>query len=188
MNKKQYNIFLDLDGVFADLEKKLCEIYNKEINQFTKKDWDSALKIYTQPESNINLFLDLDLLPGALDFYNLMLELRKKENIEIYFLTSISLNKTFGRRVKAEKELWVIKNLGKEIPILFSDSWKLKRSQLYFYNILSKISKTEYINILIDDFILQKENWENSGGIFIHHENDFKQSYNKLINIIQNGN
>ncbi len=171
-----YNIYLDLDGVFANLEKKLSEILNKPMESLTKDDWNDSLRKYTKPDSKINLFLDLEIMPWSKQFYLLMLGLNKREDINISFLTSISADKTNKRRVIAEKQLWIIRNFGDDFNVLFSDSWKDK----HCYIIDSENNK----NILIDDFILQKDVWEKNGGIFIHHRGSLEQSYKQLINLI----
>lgn len=188
MNKK-YIIYLDLDGVFADLGTTLSKLLNKPIKNLLEEDWDNALIKYTQPESKVNLFLDLEPMPWSKEFYSLMLQLNKREDISISFLTSVSASKTNKRRVIAEKELWIIKNFGCDFPVHYSDSWKTKHETMGNYDCEFQSDMranvvVELVHILIDDFILQKELWESYGGVFIHHQGDLKQSYHQLIELI----
>lgn len=182
-------IYLDLDGVFADLGTKLSKLLNKPIETLLEEDWDNALIKYTKPESEVNLFLDLEIMPWSKEFYSLMLQLNKREDISICFLTSVSAKKTNKRRVIAEKELWIIKNFGCDLPVHYSDSWKNKYETMGDYDCEFQSDMranvgVELVHILIDDFILQKELWESHGGVFIHHQGDLKQSYHKLIELI----
>lgn len=179
-------IYLDLDGVFADLGTKLSKLLNKPIETLLEEDWDNALIKYTKPESEVNLFLDLEIMPWSKEFYSLMLQLNKREDISICFLTSVSAKKTNKRRVIAEKELWIIKNFGCDFPVHYSDSWKTKHETMdcEFQSDMRANVGVELVHILIDDFILQKGLWESHGGVFIHHQGDLKQSYHKLIELI----
>jgi len=95
-----YNIlYVDMDGVIADFNNAI-----KKINADVKTDWTMIEAVEKVCQENPNLFLTLDLIPGAHDSI-----MKLNDHFDIYFLSTPmwSLPTSF-----TDKRLWIEKHFG----------------------------------------------------------------------------
>jgi hypothetical protein len=154
VTKGEYEIFLDIDGVFADFDKGVQKIldepyserrYEKE-PKFKKKMWDTINKYRKDGKE---FWFNLELLPDAMDLWNYT----KKYNPT--FLTATG---TSGKeKTEDEKRRWVADKFGKNVPVLVVEAARDKK----------KHSKEN--RILVDDKEKAIKPWEEAGGIGILH-------------------
>lgn len=94
------NIFVDLDGVLADFNKKVIEIFGQYPTQFKKQEWN---KISNYP----NFYGSLELLPNALKLWENLVQLKKQYNYKLYILTGLPM----GDWAEPQKRDWCKKYL-----------------------------------------------------------------------------
>ncbi len=156
-----WNIYCDLDGVLADFDKGISNIFNgKKPEQLNREEmWKGV----TSQEKNGGFFASLNWAPGGKTLWKELMKLKKSGLVNVKVLTGIprynmkGRYKTNKRWAKNQKKQWCRKNLGYDIEVITcftSDKhkWSNKKS------------------ILIDDFDWAKGPWENKGGIFILHK------------------
>jgi 5'(3')-deoxyribonucleotidase len=132
--------FVDLDGVFADLDAKLNELsFNDPQYTITDDDWRYIASL--QPL----LFYQLNLLPGAVELWQFL------EPLGAVILTATPA--TFYDAAE-QKRRWVVRHLHSTSIITCT--------QKHDYSSPS--------HVLIDDMIKHQSAWEKRGGIFIHHK------------------
>lgn len=154
------NLFLDLDGVMADFDKKIKELgftpneEHKPYLELSSKDKEKDREQWKAIWEHGNFFLSLEKMPDADILF---------EYIEKYDPIVITGVPTFDRKkMKAysyQKFLWVQKNLGirdRDRFIACASRDKQKHMK-------------DGVNVLIDDRSLNCKNWWNSGGIPIQH-------------------
>jgi len=143
-------IYLDLDGVLCDFEKKYIELYNESPKNAREK------KLFSKNWNNFvetKQFEKLDFFPGALE----LIKYVNQTNIPVEILSS-SGGEKFHSIVEEQKRKW------------------LKDHNIdYKANIVSsRRRKAKYATpntILIDDTSEVIQFFEDAGGIGILHEN-----------------
>ena len=139
-------LFLDLDGVLADFEKKVLEITGKKPEQLKQRFmWPRIAK-------HPNFYGTLDWMPDGEDLWN------QTKHLNPIILTGLP----GGSWAEPQKRLWCTQHLGPEIQVITCLSReKHLRAQPYI------LPNTKAL--LIDDREKLKPQWEEAGGIFIHH-------------------
>lgn len=140
-------INLDLDGVFADFDKRFSEIVGFAYHENPKAAWAKLEKIE-------NLFLSLKPLPGALEFFE---EINERATRPIRILTALPLLTDKLITAPSDKRAWVARHLCPNIQVICSDGWGDKKN---------------YCNsgdVLVDDMARNIEDWIGVGGRGIHH-------------------
>ena len=146
--EKEYNIFVDLDGVMADLDKLVKERTGMTFDQLRATGTGFTKFCAAQREEGNTIFDELDKMPGA-DFLWAYLV---KYNPDVLTATGYPEEKA-----KAEKIQWVMNNLSGYNRILTT---------------ISGADKHKYAapnHILIDDRDKAILPWREAGGIGILH-------------------
>lgn len=154
-------IFLDLDGVMADFDKHFTDLFGLEPPSKGGTDDDTMWKLVYE---HGNFFRTMPLMEGAKRFYMAA----ALAGIEFIILTAAS--KKHYQHVAEQKMEWVRKHFG---PIILT------------LPVYGSSSKALFIqnkdDILIDDYKKNCDRWTAAGGIAIHHQGDFNQTYYDLL-------
>jgi len=149
--KTDYKIFVDLDGVVADLDKHVLELTGKTFPQLRKDDNDDGFQNFvdSQRAEGNTIFDDLPLMPDAQELWNYIVKYKPS------ILTATGVPEA---EAAAEKIRWVMENLSGYDKI---------------YTVKKSILKAEYAqpnHILIDDRVKSINPWREAGGIGIEHK------------------
>ncbi len=158
MNK----LYLDLDGVFADFNKKVFEITGEHSSQLTPKSlWSQLTRVD-------HFFATLHPLPESLDYFR---ELKDRALIPIEILTGLPLQIGKFKTSEMDKRAWVKLYLDADIKV----NCTTRRGD-----------KVKYIkssdDILVDDTKFNITTWSGAGGVGLLHEN-WEQTFTKLITL-----
>jgi len=146
--KKDYRIFVDLDGVLADLDKHVKEITGMTFLQLRATGSGFAEFVADQREQGNTVFDDLDKMPDADVLWNY---------VKQYDPAILTATGTPHEKAAAEKIRWVYDNLDgfSEILTTISGADKHKYAEPH--------------HILIDDRDKSINPWREAGGIGIQH-------------------
>jgi 5'(3')-deoxyribonucleotidase len=157
---KGTKIYLDLDGVLADLDARLLSLSGKKFSDFPSTS--AAWKVFGQYK---NLFADVPKMSDADQLVAGVQQLAKQHHCTVEILTAIPLLTTMPS-AENDKHEWVKKHFG-NIPFNIGphakDKWKHCRAG----------------DILIDDKLLNIQQWNDVGGFGILHT-DARHSLNQL--------
>jgi 5'(3')-deoxyribonucleotidase len=164
---KIFVVALDMDGVLVDFDKGMKEIFgidttylNKSSSEMSPEEKINKKKMYAKLQYHGDKFWQhLDPMPQAFDLFNYV-----TKNFDWYILTAYT---TSGQSECIRGKITWVKNHLNMIPT--EDNFICTRSEL----------KQDYVNhkahnkkaILIDDRIRNIRQWEEKGGIGIHHTN-----------------
>ena len=148
--KKEYKIFVDLDGVMADLDAHVLDLTGKTFPQLRKNDQDDGFQNFVDAEraDGQTIFDNLDPMPDAHQLWDYIVEYKPS------ILTATGVPEV---QATAEKIKWVHDNLSG-----FDNIITVKKSVL----------KADYAapnHILIDDREKSIQPWRAAGGIGILH-------------------
>lgn len=146
--KTDYRIFVDLDGVMADLDKLVKERTGKTFEQLRATGSGFTKFVAAEREAGRTIFDDLDKMPGADYLWGYLV----KYNPDILTATGYPIEKA-----TAEKIRWVMDNLSGYNQILTTTSGAEKK----------KYAAPNHI--LIDDRMKAIGPWREAGGIGILH-------------------
>lgn len=139
-------LYLDIDGVFADFEGYIEEVAGKKMTEISSKElWSRIIPgLVNTPESP---FLNFKLLPGAFDLYH---DLRDLKPI---FLSSTGFKHDIEthRLVEKQKTKWVKENLDKDAKVICVSASRYK--SIFAAN----------NSILVDDRTQSTDNWSKHG-------------------------
>lgn len=146
-------VYVDLDGVLADLFNHIGKIHDVEhYNEMTKKQWEDFFK----ETDAYHLFRDLPAFPNIHTLLNLVISMFGE-----YKILSSPLNFDPPNSIRGKQE-WIAKHLDpKPVECIFDH-------EKYKYAINNDGSP----NILIDDFRSNIKQWDKAGGIGIKFQND----------------
>ena len=142
------NIFVDLDGVLADFDKKILEIFGEYPEQFKKNEWK---RIANYP----NFYGSLDLMPNALEFWNNIVDIAKSHHCGLYILTGLPM----GGWADPQKREWCKKHLNYDYDLVITCFSKDKHNYC----------STKF-DILIDDRLNNCQDWIQAGGMAYNYE------------------
>lgn len=155
------NVFLDLDGVMADLEGFYETLFGHRMN-----DCKTKALMWSNIHGHGQFFRDIPVYAGAKHF------LTKLRNLSGYYdrlsvLTSCPKSKY--EEVAAHKKEWVREHLGDLFVIPCRDSTT------------KPLFLQQPGDILIDDWGKNCQAWQDAGGVAIKHEGeDFDSTYERL--------
>lgn len=144
---KEYQIFCDLDGVLTNFDKawKKLGISDKDFRSYQEEVGDAYAYTVLKKRGGIDFWIEMEWLDDGKDLWNFI----KKYN-PIILTTPANFEES-----KEGKKIWVQKNLGDDIRIIFS-----KNKEKY----------ANSRNILIDDYQKKIDDWIEHGGIGILHK------------------
>lgn len=133
-------LFLDLDGVLADFDRGVKAVTGKRPEELKLRDmWRALAK--------------------APDFYGTLEFMHDAEELWEFcrpFRPTILTGLPLGRWAPPQKERWVRRMLGADVPIITCMS-------------RDKHNYSGPGHVLVDDRASTREAWERAGGTFIHH-------------------
>jgi len=151
-------LYLDLDGVFADLEGYCKKTLDIDYLADPKLAWSRIDKI---PE----FFKHLGIIRGSANFFD---DIMEYATCEVKILTALPL--LTGELITApgDKRWWVHNYLDEDIQVITVDSWERKKD----------FAKG---NVLLDDSRRNILDWEFHGGQGVWHTSkDYQHSLNQL--------
>lgn len=139
-------VFLDLDGVMADMDGTYEKHWGVRLNRHMTSD---PPNMWENIKSVDRFYYHLPLMPDALELWEGVLKLHPNPAI----LTGVS---KFTPEADADKRAWVAKYLGAHVPV---------------YTSLSKNKRDHGKpgDVLVDDWFKWRSRWEEMGGVFILH-------------------
>jgi len=150
MQKHKYDkIWVDMDGVIADFDKRFEELYGPKSSQKAVKD-EQQFREFIAGQN----FATLDLFPGALTLLKYLRDLP----IPVEMLSS-SASPEYHDEISRQKKIW------------------LDTHQVTFHPIFvpGKHLKAQYAtptSILIDDDEQNIKDWNAAGGLGVLHRNE----------------
>jgi 5'(3')-deoxyribonucleotidase len=155
-------IYLDLDGVFADFEKRAIELVGKNPKDMEPKEFWTKLGKFD------HVWRDLEVIPQSRLLYDAVMRV---PDVYVTFLTALPKSK--GKLVTAsdDKKRWVREHFGNQCSVI---------------TVIGGINKAKYIqtpdDILIDDTAKNIDAWNSAGGIGILH--DSKDVYSTIFRLM----
>lgn len=158
-------VYVDMDGVLADLYNHAAEIHDVDhYNEMTKDQWEAFFK----DSDAYHLFRDIEPFSTA----NQLLELVKKY-AGGYRILSSPLNFDREGSIKGKRE-WLAKHI--KIPadkIVFEhDKYKYA------------VQPNGTPNILIDDYGVNTRAWDSAGGIAVKYQAD-EDTLDKVVQVLE---
>lgn len=143
------DLYLDLDGVFADLQKKVIDIFGRGYEDIPSSElWATLGK-----ESH--LFRNLEMIPNSIKLFEFVQTI---PNVRLSILTSLPNPTENLYTASIDKILWVDDNLSKTISV---------------NTVYGGIHKAAFVkhpsDILIDDLTRNINAWSAAGGTGILH-------------------
>jgi len=144
------NIYLDMDGVIADFDKRYIELFNITTKQSERdKKWVQFFDKFIEERH----FATLDLMPEAIE----LMDYLKSTGIPIIILSSTS-SENRDNEIRPQKMEWLKKHKI-DFPVILVPGARLKKDY------------ATPDSILIDDTSKNIDDWRREGGIGILYEN-----------------
>jgi hypothetical protein len=137
-----YKIYMDLDGVLCDFEKRVHEIFGKGPKEIPLKD------MWKRLAQEKNFYGSLDWMPGGEKIWNYV----RKYDPEV--LTGVPM----GNWAPGQKRSWCAHHLGGDVTV-----------HTVFARDKKNFAAPNHI--LIDDTEKNIREWQEAGGIAIHYKN-----------------
>lgn len=158
------NIFLDLDGVMADLEGHYRGTFDHAM-----ADAPSRNQMWRNIDGVEDFWLNIPVMKGGHEFFTWLLAVCYHYGAELSILTAAPDNEKHEGIARHKKE-WVKKNLG---DVMVLPSYGSERKAMYLQN---------PGDILIDDWKKNIVAWEAEGGKGIKHVGqDFESTKAALV-------
>ena len=138
-------LYLDLDGVLADFDTLGSKILGMPTREHEQTH--GTVQFYSKLRQYGSFFLDLPLMPGALELYNAVKHLKPK------ILSGIPWQIP---EATTHKVAWVHKNIDPDLIVITPRS---RDKNLYCIR----------NDIIVDDWPQHKAKWLEKGGIWIDH-------------------
>lgn len=155
MHKPKLQVFLDLDGVFADFDARVKRLTGKHPSQLDRSH------LWKVVNADKRFFAELELIEGCLVLWE------ATKDLEPIFLTGAPSSKVFQQ----QKREWVARIFGPEFMVHVVPK-KLKQE-------FSGPHK-----VLIDDTPANVEQWIARGGYGILHTGDHASTVNALRKLV----
>lgn len=141
----QYNLFLDLDGVLVDFEKGVESLFGKPTHALTSK------QMWPRLARTPDFYTRLEWMKDGWELWSFC---------KVYspiILTGLPM----GKWAEPQKRRWCARELGDDVEVITC----LSRHK-------AKVARARDENrtpVLVDDREKLRPQWEEMGGIFIHH-------------------
>lgn len=140
--ENKYKIYIDLDGVLSNFDKKVIEIFGKSPKEIPVKE------LWKRLSQEKDFYANLEWMPGGKKIWNYV----KKYNPEV--LTGVPL----GNWAQRQKRSWCLKHLGSNVVV-----------HTVFARDKKNFAAPNHI--LIDDTERNIREWQEAGGVAIHYKN-----------------
>lgn len=154
INTYPFELYLDLDGVFADFEGLFYDLTNKRVHEVEKRE------LWKIVNSHPHYFYSLKLMPQAEELWTYC------QQYNPVFLTGLPMSKgPFGG--KEQKLRWVAEKFGPD----------------WVVHVVPKKRKQEWSGpnkVLLDDTHSNLAEWTAKGGHAVHHDGDIWKSIQHL--------
>jgi hypothetical protein len=168
MSTKIEKIYLDMDGVIADFEKRYKERYGIHPSEAeSQKKFNGYFDDFIQTQQ----FATLDLMPNAHTLINTLENIFLEKGIPTEILSSTANIKRHDE-LSTQKSKWL-----KDHGILFKQNFVPGKELKYKF--------ATPTSIIIDDTDVVISDWKKAGGIPIHHK-DVETTLAMLIHHIDN--
>ncbi len=143
-------IYCDMDGVLADLERYCLEHLNEPIN---RTNWVNLPK---------DVFYQLPLMEDALILWSYIVK------FDPFILTALPKDdEERSKRAKLDKTLWMKEKFNFPEEKMYCVFRHEKKD-------FSKSKENGKANLLIDDYLVNIQEFQKNGGIAIHHKNSLQ--------------
>ena len=142
-------IYVDMDGVIADFEKRYSSLYGYISDTQRRKEFVGNFKDFIATEQ----FATLELMPDAL----VLIAALNNIDIPKEILSSTAHQENYSA-ISAQKHTWLDKH-----SITWSRNFVPGKQHKYKWATPN--------SIIIDDTLSVIQDWEKAGGITIHHKN-----------------
>ena len=158
-HKHDFQIHLDLDGVFADFNGMFKQLTGQHPTDFLAENKSS--RFWAIINAKQDFFHSLDMIDGSLVLWEAC-----KEFTPVFLTGAPS-----SERARTDKVLWVQEKFGHEWQTIVLPK---KEKQLY----------SGPRKILIDDTKINIDQWVEKGGIGVFHQGDFDETIQGLKSAI----
>ena len=145
---EEYKIYLDLDGVVADFDRRFKDLSGMEPNVFESKHGKNAFWEFVDRKHKVAFWVGIPPMPQAKE----LVEYVSKHNYEVLTAPSVNKQSVLG------KSLWVRNHVGEIFPSKPKVNFKFAKEKHKV-----KPNLTEY-DILIDDKSSTIDRWNSAGG------------------------
>jgi len=163
--ESEYKVYLDMDGVVANFDKRFEDLSGMKPRDFEAKYGKNKFWDFIDEDNKVSFWVGIPVMPGAAELVNAV----KKYNYELLTSPSVKKQSYLG------KILWVRNHsdiLGGKPRINF-------KKAIEKHLVKPQLTKND---ILIDDRMDTIERWNNAGGTGIHYINA-SQVLNDLKNL-----
>lgn len=161
-----FKLFLDLDGVLADMDKHFAELAGIKASEMA---WTEHEKFWAIVHKDPDFFSNLEKTPDCDYLWH------RTAALGPTILTGLPRINKYD--YAQQKKDWVAKHFGKEVPVIVCPS---KEKIIHAWS----VTPVDWVPVLIDDWLKYKEIWETGRGHFIHHT-DAVSSVNALQTFIK---
>jgi hypothetical protein len=153
--ESEYKVYLDMDGVLADFDKRFKDLSGMGPSEFESKYGKNKFWDFIDEEHKVSFWVGIEPMPGAADLINAV----KDYNYELLTSPSVKKQSYLG------KILWVRNHTGDIFPSKPRINFKKAKEK---HEIKPQLSKTD---ILIDDREDTIGRWNAAGGTGIVYKN-----------------
>ena len=147
-DKKNYKIYLDLDGVVADFDQRFRDLSGMSPSDYETKNGKNAFWDFIDVKHKVAFWVGIPPMPQA----KTLVDYVSQHDYEVLTAPSIKKQSVLG------KNLWVRNHIGKLFPSKPKVNFKPAKEKHKV-----KPNLTQY-DILIDDKASTISNWESAGG------------------------
>lgn len=155
-------VFLDLDGVMADMEGHYLRSFGHKMDEAPSRD-----EMWANINGADEFFYNCPAFPGAVDFFK---KLRGHYDVAILTAASIPWNPT----IATQKVRWVKRHLSPVVMVIPTAESAHKK---YFAQ--------NWRDTLIDDYGQNCREWGEAGGVAIKHEGNYSETWTNLLTALR---